>query len=138
MSVAVIVTGWVHIDVSYGVNTTSSVAAAVLTVWVSVLDVRDEYVASPEYVTVMACAPAARELIVHNAVPTESVSDVQPAIAVPLSLNVTVPEGVPALPVSVAVKVTAWPEIDGLSVESTRSAGTAALTVWVKVVDVGR
>jgi hypothetical protein len=42
-------------------------------------------------------------------------------------LKVTAPEGVPALPVSVAVKLTVWPAADGLSVEAMRTVTKAPL-----------
>src|SRR2546430_747033 len=84
---------------------------------------------------VMGCAPTASAEVVNCAEPFERVSELQPEIGVPLSLNVTVPEGGPAVPVSVAFKVTAWPDVDGLSVDPILSLATAALTVWVKVLD---
>jgi hypothetical protein len=39
-----------------------------------------------------------------------------PRVVVP-SVNVTVPVGVPPVPVTVAVKVTCWPSVDGFGEE---------------------
>ena len=50
---------------------------------------------------------------------------------VPLSLNCTVPVAVPALEVTVAVKVTLWPKFDGLTEESTPVAVLALAIVNV-------
>src|SRR3989442_712807 len=50
------------------------------------------------------------------------------------SLNVTVPEGVPApglFAVTVVVKVTNWPKSDGLADETTAVVVAYLLTVWV-------
>jgi hypothetical protein len=44
-------------------------------------------------------------------------------------LNVTVPVGVPPLEVTVAVKVTAWPDFDGLSDEVSEVELLALFTV---------
>jgi hypothetical protein len=87
---------------------------------------------------VIECPAAMSDEVVHWAAPAESGSEMQPGIAAPLSLNVTVPEGVPELPVSVAIKVTAWPAVDGLSVEAMLNVDTATpvLTVWLNAVDV--
>ena len=49
----------------------------------------------------------------------------------PLSLNCAVPVGVPAPDVTVAVKVTLWPKLDGLTEES-RAVTVLALAI-VKV-----
>ena len=46
----------------------------------------------------------------HVALPLESVV-AQPEIALPLSLKVTVPVGVPELPITFAVKLTLWPAV---------------------------
>ena len=68
-----------------------------------------------------------------------------PAISAPVpsvvapSLNVTVPVGVPApgaVAVTVAVKVTDWPNTDGLTEEATPVLVPALLTVCVKLTEV--
>jgi hypothetical protein len=134
--VAVKVTVWPDIE-GFSDELMRKLATAALTVWLTVLDVPGTYVASPEYVTVMECAPTAIDEVVHRATPAESVTELHPEIPVPLSLKVTVPEGAPALPVSVAIHVTAWPDIEGFSVEFMWNvAATPTLTVWVNVSDV--
>ena len=62
----------------------------------------------------MGCVPTDNALVVRVALPLESTglpSDI------PLSKNVTFPEGVPPLPVTVAVIVTDCPNTDGFTVE---------------------
>ena len=60
----------------------------------------------PEYSAVMEWAPTERLLVVHVAIPPEVATRLQPEITAPLSLKLTTPAGVPAMPVIVAVKVT--------------------------------
>ena len=55
------------------------------------------------------------------------------------SLKTTLPVGVPVpgeVAVTVAVKVTDWPNTDGLSAEATVVALLALLTVWVRVAEI--
>ncbi len=65
----------------------------------------------------MECVAAVRLLVVHAAVgalpPPESGTAEHLAIELPPSVKFTVPVG--ALPFTVAVKVTLWPTVDGLS-----------------------
>jgi hypothetical protein len=77
--------------------------------------------------------PAARPLVLQPAVFVlplpESATAAHPPIVLPPSVKATLPVG--ALPVTVAVKVTFVPAVDGLS-ELTRLVVLAALfTVWV-------
>ena len=61
-----------------------------------------------------------------------------PSVAAP-SRNVTVPVGVPtpgATALTVAVKVTAWPDADGFTDEVTVVELLALLTVWVMAAEV--
>ena len=61
-----------------------------------------------------------------------------PNVFVP-SLKLTVPVGVPApgeTALTVAVKVTDWPETDGFAEEATVVVVLALFTVWVKVKEV--
>ena len=61
-----------------------------------------------------------------------------PSVAAP-SRNVTVPVGVPtpgATALTVAVKVTAWPDADGFTDEVTVVELLALLTVWVIAAEV--
>ena len=56
------------------------------------------------------------------------------ATGIPPSLKMTVPVGVPepgAAALAVAVKVTVWPDTDGLAEEVTAVVVLALLTVWV-------
>lgn len=73
--------------------------------------------ASPEYFAVIECEPALRAEVVNVALP---------ALRVPLpielapSRNETVPDGVPGeLLLTVAVKVTDWPVVDGFADDAT-------------------
>jgi hypothetical protein len=52
-----------------------------------------------------------------------------PSVVVP-SMKVTVPPGVPALEVTVAVKVTEAPKVDGFSEEARDVVVGPGLTVW--------
>jgi hypothetical protein len=79
----------------------------------------------------MECEPMESELVVKRALPAFSVP--VPKTAAP-SLNVTLPEGVPApglTTATVAVKATDWPETDGLAEEVTTVVVLARLTTWV-------
>jgi len=64
---------------------------------------------------VIECAPTAREAVVSVAMPEESSAPV-PRLVAP-SRNVTVPVGVPAGELTVAVKVTGWPKTLGFAEE---------------------
>ena len=65
-----------------------------------------------------------------------------PAVKVPVPrvvepfLNVTLPVGVPPLEVTVAVKVTAWPDFDGLRDEVSEVEVLALFTVCVSTAEV--
>ena len=73
--------------------------------------------ASPPYTAVTECEPAVNAEVVSVAWP-EPFRVPVPRVVAP-SLNVTVPVGVEADPVTVAVKVTDWPKTDGFSEEPT-------------------
>ena len=56
-----------------------------------------------------------------------------------LSRKVTIPVGVPiagAVAVTVAVKVTDWPNTDGLGLEASPTVAPPWLMTWVRAVDV--
>ena len=55
---------------------------------------------------------------------------------VELSLNVTVPVGVPPLDVTVAVKLTDWPNVDGFTEETRAVEVEACFTVCVRAGEV--
>src|SRR2546425_11411316 len=63
----------------------------------------------------MECAPTARDAVVSVAMPEESSVPV-PRLVAP-SRNVTVPVGMPAGELTVAVKVTGWPKAVGFAEE---------------------
>src|SRR6266702_1550805 len=82
----------------------------------------------------MECAPTAREAVVSVAMPEESSVPV-PRLVAP-SRNVTVPVGMPTGELTVAVKVTGWPKVDGFA-EDTRTVVVAGLiTVNVAALEV--
>src|SRR6266581_917849 len=82
----------------------------------------------------MECAPTAREAVVSVAMPEESSVPV-PRLVAP-SRNVTVPVGMPTGELTVAVKVTDWPNTDGFA-EDTRAVVVAGLiTVNVAALEV--
>src|SRR2546428_11017193 len=73
----------------------------------------------------MECAPTARDAVVSVAMPEESSVPV-PRLVAP-SRNVTVPVGMPAGELTVAVKVTDWPKADGFA-EDTRTVVVGGLS----------
>ena len=82
----------------------------------------------------MACVATASEEVVKEATPLES------SVAVPMfvapSRKVTVPVGVPAVALMVAVKVTACPKTVGFLEEVTAVVAPAAFTVSVAALEV--
>src|SRR6266542_1428077 len=73
--------------------------------------------ASPLYSAVIVCVPAVKVEVVNVAAPPAFKATGAPRF-VPLSLNCAVPVGVPALEVTVAVKVTLCPKLEGFNEES--------------------
>src|SRR6266568_5145133 len=69
---------------------------------------------SPLYSAVIVWVPAFKVEVVNVAAPPAFKATGAPRLA-PLSLNCAVPVGVPALEVTVAVKVTLWPKLDGFN-----------------------
>jgi hypothetical protein len=91
---------------------------------------------SPAYETVIVWLPTVRDELAKVALP-ELKLDV-PSVATP-SKNVTVPVGVPepgATALTVAVKVTDWPNTEGFTDEVTVVELDAWLTVWVMAAEV--
>ena len=74
------------------------------------------------------CVPPPSVDVVNVAFPLDNVFE--PKVAVPF-LNVTVPVGVPTPELTVAVNVTACPNVDGFNDEVTFVEVGAGLTVWV-------
>src|SRR4051812_41207201 len=126
-SVSVRVIAWPNMD-GLILDTRWNWATAGLTVWEPGPDVPARYVASPEYVTVMGCAPTASIEVAHCATPADSATEPPPVIGVPWSLNATVPEGIPMVPVSVSVRMIACPNIEGLILDTRRNVATVRLT----------
>src|SRR5437762_1842901 len=83
----------------------------------------------------MAWLPTNSAAVVKDAVPLRN--SAVPS-GVPPSVKVTVPVGVPAPPLTVAVNVTAWPDSDGFSDEARAvdvAAGWPGLTTWVRTAE---
>ena len=79
----------------------------------------------PLKVAVMVLVPCGNVIVVTLALPP--LNFLAPSDLVP-ALNVTVPAGfIPVLPATVAVKVTAWPCVDGFCEE----ASETAVVVWI-------
>ena len=110
------------------------VVAALFTVWVSAPEVLVAKFVSPPYTAVIEW-PATDSAEVANVATPDPFSVPVPRVAAP-SLNVTVPVGVPALEVTVAVNVTDWPNVEGLTEEPSPVAVLAGFTVWVSTLDV--
>ena len=104
---------------------------------VSGVEVLGAKLASPPYVAVMECDPAASEEVASVATP-EELSVLVPGVVEP-SLNVTVPEGVPTAPIAfdtVAVNVTDWPVVAGLGAAAIAVVVDSRFTVSVSAADV--
>src|SRR5262249_50021930 len=74
---------------------------------------------APLNVAVMVCLPTASVLVLNKAIPDASTGTFAASVTAP-SVNVTVPAGTPApasTAVTVAVKVTNCPNVDGFGVE---------------------
>ena len=80
----------------------------------------------------MLCVPAARLLVAHRALLVlplpETATAAQPLIEAPPSVKATVPVG--ALPVTLAVKVTIAPMLDGFNELASVVLLVALLTTW--------
>jgi hypothetical protein len=66
--------------------------------------------------------------VLHVATPEASAAAEQPLRAVPFAVKPTVPVG--ASPVTLAVKVTDWPSVDGFALEIRAVADAAWFTTW--------
>src|SRR5512138_3354252 len=80
---------------------------------------------SPEYCTAIEWLPNASRLVPHAAEPPASESGEQPAIATPLSVNVTLPVGAPPVLAMDAVNVTGWLALEGFAELVTETVGVA-------------
>jgi len=121
-TVAVNVTDWPYAD-GFGADTSVVVVAFLFTTCVTVFDVAVVKFASPLYVAVMSCEPAVSVDVVNVAVFGEPpLSEPVPRVVVP-SMNVTVP--VAFMVLSVAVKVTESPTLDGFREDVSVTVGVA-------------
>ena len=86
-----------------------------VTLCITKFDVLCEKFASPPYTAVMGCSPTASDDVMKVAIPLLLNALTPFVMGVPLSRNVTLPEGVPppAAPFTTAVNVTICPADDG-------------------------
>jgi hypothetical protein len=128
-TVAVKVTAWPDFD-GFTEDTTEVVEAAWFTPCDRTGEVLRAKLASPLYTATMECGPTVSFVVVNAALPALSVP--VPSVAAPF-LNVTVPVGVPEpAGVTVAVKVTLWPKVDGFTLEA-RAVVVVVFTFSVNV-----
>ena len=104
-TVAVKVTACPYVE-GFGEDISATALAAWFTTWLSTAEVLPDRVALPLYTAVMDLDPGVRVVVVILAVPPASFT--APSDAAPF-LKVTVPVGVPAFEVTMAVNTTAWP-----------------------------
>jgi hypothetical protein len=96
-----------------GVKVTAPPPPELFTTCDRTAEVLGRKVASPLYTAVIECVPTGRVEVVYLAIPPLSAPVFN--VVVP-SLNITVPDGVPAVEdFTVAVNVTDWPKIEGFS-----------------------
>ena len=80
----------------------------------------------------MASLPMGRAEVVHCAWPEASVTAEQPVMAAAFAVKLTVPVGDDP-PLTAAVNVTDWPEVEGFALEVTVVVVVALLTTWDNV-----
>src|SRR6266545_3936619 len=112
------------------------VLVTLLTVCESAVLLDGAFVASPPYVAMMLCVPALSALVVHAAVrllplPDNATAE-QPASDVAPSLKLTDPVGL--APVTVAVKVTFDPTVDGFGSDAMVVVDGAGLGSYAPIV----
>lgn len=80
----------------------------------------------------MASVPTGKAEVAHWAEAEASVTDEHPVMEAPFEVNATVPVGpvgeVP--PLTVAVKVTDWPTVEGFTLEASAVVVAALFTTW--------
>jgi len=129
LTVELSVTVWPTVD-GFGEEVKLVLEFPAFTVCPTAPDVLAANVAFPLNAAVSEWEPAARVVTLSEALPLTSVT--VPSAVAP-SRNVTLPVGIPAPEVTVALSVTAWPSDEGLGVlfkvvEVAAAAG--ALTTW--------
>ena len=102
-----------------------------MTVCVSILLLPRKF-GSPLWLAMMAWLPTVSVDVMNVACPLSS-SEAVPTVVAP-SLKVTVPVGVPPLPLTVTAKLTGWPYVLGFGVEDDVMLAAAGATFWVSVV----
>ena len=108
-----------------------------VTIWLCAAEVLELKFVSPPYTAVTECVPTASFVVVKVACRVLPTAPVPSTVAVVLSRNVTVPVGAPVrFGVMVAVKVTAFPLLEGLGAEVSVVLVFALCTTCVKTVDV--
>src|ERR1051325_1800550 len=135
LTVAVKVTDWPKTD-GWAEDTTAVVVLSLLTTWLRAEEVLVLKLLSAPYTAVMEWVATLKAVVLKVVVPPLKVP--VPNVAAP-SLNVTVPLGVPApgkTALTLAVKVTDWPDTEGLAEEATLVVVLVGLTVWVTVPEV--
>src|SRR5437868_14385497 len=107
----------------FAIGTRSALPAGAepFTTWGSDVDVAAVYLALPAYCAVIECVPADNDALEQVAWLDTSGTLLQSVVAP--SVKVTAPSASPLLPVTVAVNVTAWPPLPGLSGEVSAMVG---------------
>src|SRR5262249_42862678 len=128
--VAMKVTDWPHTE-GLADEVRVVVVSALLTVWLTADDVLLLKLLSPPSTAGMLWLPAGSGEVVQLALPPLRLAV---ASGLPPSLKVTVPDGVPLpglVTLTVAVKVTDWPQTEGLTDDVTFADVSALLTTWL-------
>src|SRR5205823_2240067 len=117
LTVAVKVTAWPPTE-GLGEEVSVVVVAALLTTWRRTIDALPANRLSPAYTAVREWMPTASVEVVRVAVALVF-KVMAPRVTAP-SLNSTEPVGggTPAIPVTVAVRVTSWPKTEGFGLET--------------------
>ena len=133
VTVAVKVTAFPTVE-GFKEDVTAVVVVFLFTTWLTAAEVLVRKVASPPYTAVMEWVPAVSAEVEKVATPAVSVP--VPSTAAP-SLKVTVPLGVPvAVLLTVAVKVTDCPTLEGLGDEVNAVVVVFRFTTWLTAVEV--
>src|SRR5579864_2819312 len=127
---AVKVTDWLNTE-GLADELTVVVVASLLTTWGEALSLPLLLLqpVAPVKVAVMVLLPTARAEVLKAAWPEPSTAMFEARTVLPW-VNVTVPTGMPEPEVTLAVKVTDWPNTDGLGEELTVVVVAKFCTVW--------
>src|SRR6266567_1290433 len=116
----------------------AAMTRAALTVCVKLAEVLPLKLPSPLYTAVMVCEPTESEEMLSLAALLPDKVTGAPKLE-PSTLNCTVPVGVPApgaTALTVFVKITAWPNTEGLVEEASDDVASAWFTVCVRTEEV--